>query len=369
MRQASGESGGAVRRQRTQATSAGMEPTAAGASVRGASSAVRRRELAATTLGVNLAVILWGAFVRATGSGAGCGSHWPLCNGELVPRAPTVATQIELGHRLSSGFALLLVVGIVMVARGLPRGAPYRRAAWASLGLILTEALIGAGLVLLEHVADDLSVARGWWMAGHLINTFLLLGGLALTVWFAGAAGEPSTRSQVDEGSPQGRGQSARSIALAALALGGVLLLGVSGAITALGDTLFPVTSLEQGRALTFSPDAHLFVRLRIWHPLIALVVGGLIVLVTRPLVRASSDPAAPRLRVALVVIYAAQLGVGLADVRWLAPVWLQLVHLLLADLIWILLVWLVATVFWPAPRRGRREVTVGAVERIAGTA
>ncbi len=36
----------------------------------------------------NVLVALWGAYVRATGSGAGCGSHWPTCNGEILPRAP-----------------------------------------------------------------------------------------------------------------------------------------------------------------------------------------------------------------------------------------------------------------------------------------
>lgn len=350
-----------------------MEATApgvAGASARGPNSAARRRRvLAAITLGVNLAVILWGALVRASGSGAGCGNHWPLCNGEFVPRAPAVATLIEFGHRLSSGFALLLVVGLVLTARGLPRRAPFRRAAWATLGLMLSEALLGAGLVLLEHVADDPSLARGWWMAGHLVNTFLLVGGLALTVWFAGVAGEPGAPAEAGEGRPDGRVQPAPPIALTALVLGGVLLLGVSGAITALGDTLFPVTSLEQGRALTFAPEAHLFVRLRIWHPLIALALGGLLVPATRSLVRASRDPVAPRLRVALVAIYAAQLGVGLSDVHWLAPVSIQLVHLLLADLIWILLVWLVAAVFWPAPLRGRRGVAAGTAERLAESA
>ena len=73
-------------------------------------------------LGFNLLVILWGAFVRATGSGAGCGSHWPLCNGEVLPRAPALATLIEFSHRLTSGVALLLVIGLVVGAwRGFPR--------------------------------------------------------------------------------------------------------------------------------------------------------------------------------------------------------------------------------------------------------
>ena len=138
------------------------------------------------TLVATLGVILWGAFVRATGSGAGCGSHWPLCNGEVVPRSPTAATLIELGHRLTSGLAALLVVGLVAGAwRGFPRGHVVRRSALAALVLMVLEALIGAGLVLLEHVAGDASIARAWWVSGHLVNTFLLVAALTLTAWGA----------------------------------------------------------------------------------------------------------------------------------------------------------------------------------------
>ncbi|MFN8454080.1 MAG: COX15/CtaA family protein [Anaerolineae bacterium] len=67
-----------------------------------------------TVLAYNLAVILWGAFVRASGSGAGCGSHWPLCNGEVIPRTPQMETLVEFTHRLTSGLALLLVIGLTI---------------------------------------------------------------------------------------------------------------------------------------------------------------------------------------------------------------------------------------------------------------
>ena len=141
--------------------------------------------LAGISLGFTVFVILWGALVRATGSGAGCGSHWPLCNGEVVPQAPAVATIIEFGHRLTSGLALILAVALWRVARrSLPAEAPARRAALASLIFMITEALIGAGLVLLEYVADDQRLARGFWVAGHLVNTFLLVA--ALTAMEAG---------------------------------------------------------------------------------------------------------------------------------------------------------------------------------------
>src|SRR5215210_628478 len=139
-----------------------------------------------TTLAFTLAVILWGATVRATGSGAGCGSHWPLCNGEVVPRSPRIETVIELTHRVTSGIALLLVIGLVVLAfRWRPRGHAARKAAGWTLFFMLTEAAVGAGLVLFELVADNQSIARALFMATHLINTFFLLGAMTLTAHFA----------------------------------------------------------------------------------------------------------------------------------------------------------------------------------------
>jgi heme A synthase len=278
-------------------------------------------------LGFTLLVIMWGAFVRASGSGAGCGSHWPLCNGEVVPRAPALATLIEFAHRITSGLTLILIGALLVGAwRGYPPGHAVRRGAALSALFIVTEALIGAGLVLLEHVAGDTSLARGYWVGGHLINTFLLVGALSLTAWWA-SGGEPL----------QLRAQGSLGIVLAA-ALAGVLLLAVSGAITALGDTLFPVATLAEGSALTHSDSAHLFVRLRIWHPMLAVVIGGGVAAAALIAARARPRPAVRRLAVLCVSLYLAQLGLGLINVALLAPIGVQLAHLLVSDLIWIAL-------------------------------
>jgi heme A synthase len=295
--------------------------------------ASRYARFAWATLALNLAVIVWGAFVRASGSGAGCGSHWPLCNGEVIPRSPGVQTLIELGHRLSSGVALLCVVGLVGGAwRGFPRGHPVRRTATAAGALMVAEALIGAGLVLLELVAENRSVARAWWMAGHLVNTFLLVAALTLTAWWA-------TRDE----RPRWRDAGGLSVILGA-ALAGVLVLGVSGAITALGDTLFPAASLAEGKAMTFSPSAHVFVRLRVWHPLLALAVGALLLAAAAAATRRRPDAVTSRTATVLIGVFALNLAVGVVNVWWLAPVPVQLVHLLLADLVWIALVILAAS-------------------------
>src|SRR5690606_29935869 len=146
-----------------------------------------------TVLAYNLGVILWGAFVRATGSGAGCGSHWPLCDGQLVPAAPSVAMLIEYSHRLTSGLALISVVVLLWLARReRPAGDPARRAAAWTVVFMLLEAGVGAGLVLFELVADNATMARALFMAVHLANTFVLVAWLTLTAWWLSGGPVPS---------------------------------------------------------------------------------------------------------------------------------------------------------------------------------
>ncbi len=281
-------------------------------------------------LGFTVAVILWGAYVRASGSGAGCGSHWPTCNGEIIPRPKTLKTVIEVTHRLTSGVDLLLVVGqLVWALRACSSGHPARRFAAWSMFFMLTEAGVGAGLVLLELVADDRSTARALWMAMHLINTFLLLGALTLT---ARAAHDPRPVRVSGAG-------LAGWLGLGALA--GALLLGTSGAVTALGDTLFPAGSLREGVAQDLAPAAHFLVRLRVWHPVLGLSVLGYLLAIGGPLRERS--PSVARLWAVSLGVFIAQAGLGFVNLALLAPVALQIVHLLVADAVWVCLVLLVA--------------------------
>src|SRR5436309_12547598 len=62
----------------------------------------------------NVLVVLWGALVRATGSGAGCGNHWPLCNGQVLPVSPTAHTVVEFTHRMMTGGWTFLVIGLLV---------------------------------------------------------------------------------------------------------------------------------------------------------------------------------------------------------------------------------------------------------------
>lgn len=305
-----------------------------------------------SVLAYNIAVVLWGAFVRASGSGAGCGRHWPLCNGEIIPHPKSIATIIEVSHRATSGIAVVAVL-VLLVATlvGLPRGHRARRGAALSTFFIFTEALVGAALVLFELVAHDASMKRALSMVLHLGNTFFLLGALALTAWWAttevaggsGAADPASGREAAMKRRASEPASSERHALLirtvVTLSLGCVLLLGASGAVAALGDTLFPASSLREGLAQDLSPVAHLFLRLRLLHPVIALS-SGVIVLGAAGLVRSVSSSARARMFARLVtILFVAQFAAGLLNVSLLAPIWMQLVHLLLADVTWVALV------------------------------
>lgn len=297
----------------------------------------------------SLAVIAWGAFVRATGSGAGCGEHWPLCNGEVVPRTPQMETLIELTHRIMSGLSLAsVVVLIAWTFRATPRKHPARMGATLSILFIITEALVGAGLVLFGLVAKNESGARAIVMSVHLVNTLLLLAALGLTAWWASGRDEISLRARWRFGVENYASQSLMTL-LFLFALIGTLILGVSGAISALGGTLFPVTSLLEGYRQDFSPSAHLFVRLRIFHPFIAVGVGIYLTLVAAYTLNTRAHIWTRRLAWTLIALVGIELGAGVINLLLHAPVWLQLAHLVLADALWLSFVLLASSVLLPA--------------------
>jgi len=279
------------------------------------------------TLVLNVFVILAGAVVRATGSGAGCGSSWPDCDGQLLPDASNRAQVIEYFHRSVSGLALIAVVVLAMwVFRTSPKGAPMRRAAVWSLVTIIGEALIGAAIVLAEWVADDASAARAVSVPLHLVNTLLLLGALTMTAWLANGGAVPRRSSDP---------KLARQVGFG---LVGMVVLAATGAVAALADTLFPVDSLREGLVADFSGTAELLTRLRIVHPVIAILVGAY---VARVAFRHSLDAEGPMQRYGLGVvgIVLAQVFAGMTNVVLLTPLWMQVIHLLLADLLWIALI------------------------------
>jgi heme A synthase len=293
----------------------------------------RLAKLAWGVLALNVAVILWGAYVRATGSGAGCGGHWPTCNGEVLPRAPGAATLIELSHRASSGvaFGAVMLLG-VLVWRATPPGHPARRPAVLGMALMLCEVLVGAAIVLLGHVALDPSLAHGAFTEVHACNTFLLLAALTLTAHHLSGCPEPRLA---------GRGPLVISLAQSFV---GFAFTALSGAIAALGDTLFPTHSLGEGLAQDFSPGAHLFLQLRTLHPVFAMlafffVFGGC----TSLRARTGLSPESRALSFWVLVTICLQVALGGLNLLLLAPIPMQMLHLLAADVLFILLVMLSA--------------------------
>lgn len=279
-------------------------------------------------LAYNLLVILWGAYVRASGSGAGCGSHWPLCNGEVIPPAPQVATLIEFSHRLTTSLAGLLVIGLLVWAfRAFPRGHSVRLGAALSLAFILIEGLVGALQVRLRLTADDASVGRAVVGSIHLANTFLMLAAMTLTAWWASGGAALQLRRQGLLGW------------VFAVGLVGVLLVGASGAITALGDTLFPSASLADGLQADFSAGAHFLIQLRVLHPILAVLVGVYSIIAGRLAAAWRPSLVTRRLSWVLSALFGAQLLIGVVNVALLAPIFMQIIHLFTADLVWVVLV------------------------------
>lgn len=263
----------------------------------------------------NVGVILLGALVRATGSGAGCGPSWPTCQGEVVPELQG-ATAVEFTHRMASGVALILVVALaVLVWRRVEEGEPARVGALLAVLAIVGEALIGAVIVLAEWVADDTSVARAIAVPLHLVNTLFLLAALTLTAfWLSGGR-------RLDLRSNPGVKK--------AVIFGGIALVVIfaSGAVTALADTLFPGEPLGSD----FGSGARLLTRLRIIHPFLAILAASIGWW-------ASGRFGMPRSKAgrALPLLVGLMLVTGGVNVLLGVPVWMQIVHLTLADSLWI---------------------------------
>ncbi len=271
-------------------------------------------------------VILWGAVVRATGSGAGCGANWPLCNGVVFPlHHPRLATVIEFTHRATTGVCstlYLIVLAWIFFAR--PVGDRARKAAvWSGL-LIVTEALLGRALVLHGWVDRNVSDMRAVMQCIHFTNTLLLLAAFTLMWWWVR---ERSEEQKVDS--------LTRTLAAASVLT--TILVGATGSVAALADTLFPAASLREALAADFLPTAPLLIHMRWLHPassVIAILFASWLALRVRTLMSRR-----------LLLLIAAQVALGILDVLLMAPTWMQVLHLLGADLFWINLVCLSAEV------------------------
>jgi cytochrome c oxidase assembly protein subunit 15 len=280
-----------------------------------------------------IAVILWGTVVRATGSGAGCGDHWPLCNGTVIQHSPRIATLIEFTHRITSGLSFFAVMGLlVWTFARTTRGHLARLAVAAAVVFTLIEAAIGALLVKLGLTAQSTSPLRAPYLALHLTNTMLLLAALTL------AAHMLSRRTGYLRSAVRLVAPLSTSVCIVA-----VLIVAVTGSLAALGDTLFPAHTLNVALAQDFSSKGAWLVRWRWMHPMLAVLSSVFFFWMFAKGTQHSAHWNNRRLSVLVLALLMAQYTLGALDVLLLAPVWLQVAHLLGADLLWTTLVVLAA--------------------------
>ncbi len=287
-------------------------------------------------LALNVAVILWGVFLRASLSGDGCGQHWLTCGGEVVPSAPQFKTVVEFTHRLSTGLVFFTVLFLCVWAfRAFEKNNPLRRTAFLSFAFVIVEALIGAGLVLTGNTATNFTPTRPLWTMAHLITTFSLLGVLTLTAWLAS-----NTGAKFNFAVPR------KSLILLFAGVAGIFLVGMSGSIAALSSMLFPSATLAEGVAKDFAASSNILLRLRVTHPILSISVGVFLIFLSGWLkAQAFENPRVNRWANVLSVLVLIQFAAGALTFLTLAPIVLQLVHLLLADLLWIAFVLLSANV------------------------
>jgi cytochrome c oxidase assembly protein subunit 15 len=298
----------------------------------------------------NVLVILWGALVRATGSGAGCGNHWPLCNGQVIPVSPGFHTIIEFTHRMmTTGLTLLILTLVIWTFRATAKGHAARAFALAATVLLITEALLGAMLVKLGYVTDNQSAGRMVMLSIHLSNTLLLAAAITLTARFLATEQRWAGLHR------------APGLAWAVAGLAATIGVGVSGSMAALGDTLFPASSLRAAYMQDFGSGAPWLLKLRLLHPVSALVAALFVIWLvrrSRPSLSAnhSSHTHHDERRLAHLVLglLSLQFLLGVADVILLAPAWMQLLHLLGADLYWVALILLAAGTIWPQAASAR---------------
>ena len=284
------------------------------------------RRLAWVVLAATVAVIVSGDIVQATGSGAGCGESWPRCDGALVPSLEDAATGIEFAHRAATALLTGLIAALYLAARrSFAIGHPIR-AAMRYVGIFfVVEVAIGALLVAFGWVEDDSSIGRLVADGLHVINTFLLIGALALVVHRArGGAG------------------LMRSNRAAVVGASIILAIAITGAINSLADTLFPADTVLEGLREEFGPAAPILVRVRAIHPVIAVLGGVVVFLVARRLGDETTDATARQLARLVQWVVGAQFTIGILNLVLLTPVETQILHLVGADVLWLSFLFLV---------------------------
>lgn len=272
-----------------------------------------------------LIVILWGAWVRISHSGNGCGDHWPLCSGEFIPDLTQKKTWIEYTHRLMSGSYGLLVIFIFFKIRKMIQVNTtthtsnlnsnltsnltsnwLKRLNYALFILMIIEALLGALLVKAKLVTENDTLLRLVVMSIHQINSFLLTGcTFSMYLIF-------KNKSDL------------KAIASNFYLLALFLIIPATGAIASLSTTLFPTLSLWQGIIQDFSQNSHIYIKLRILHPVFAIFIVSIIYYYS-----ALKEKSFFTFELLFIVT------IGIITLLSHSPVYLKLLHLFLAHYLW----------------------------------
>jgi cytochrome c oxidase assembly protein subunit 15 len=290
-------------------------------------------------------IVVWGAFVRASGSGDGCGKNWPTCNGELIPSNSSIQTLIEYIHRASSGIYGIFVAVIVLVTLNVVLKRNKQKALlhykWALalpiMVFVLTifEALIGAQLVLSGLVGSNDSWARALTMIIHLVNTFILVASIVGTTYvlsiiplkFQDPKQDPNDITTLPIIKNQNLTLDFKKSLFAFCTLS-LIFVAALGALTALGDTLYPAGSLKEGVIQDLAEDSPWLLRLRVLHPLLAVLTVYFITTLCYDLLKHKI------VKLYLGVTYFT-LVIGVINLLLLAPIYMQLIHLLTAQVLW----------------------------------
>ncbi|WP_081112204.1 COX15/CtaA family protein [Bdellovibrio bacteriovorus] len=270
-------------------------------------------------------VILWGAWVRISHSGDGCGDTWPLCHGQLIPEAERGKTWVEYGHRLMSGIYGLVVIYFWWVARKIyPKTHFARKMAFATLIFTITEALLGAKLVLFGLVTTNDTPYRAFVMALHQLNSFMLTGSAALAFSAATLQSELQAPSKED--------RRYRYLPWA------IVIIGITGAWASLSNSLFPTENLWDGFLADFDSNSHFLVRLRGLHPLLALLGGGSLAIFFWIKAQTAESLLVERRSYQMSLTLITAIVFGILTLLLHAPVWMKIVHLALAHTVWVIL-------------------------------
>ena len=265
---------------------------------------------------LSIASILAGAFVRATGSGDGCGATWPTCKGKIIPALSDTSELIEFSHRSVSGVLLVVTLIIFAKTRKFQKDSLVRIVTNYLTFFVIFEALIGAVIVIFEWVGLNSSLPRIIAVPIHLVNTFGLLGSYAILY-------------KILQDDLQNIKNMFNKNFLLISSL--FLLSGATGSITALADVLFPSASFVEGFLADFDRTSEVLTRLRILHPIISSILS-IVLYVYATGIRKKYNVGVKPLQI--LILIAVFLGVIKVLSNIVLP--LSILHLAIADFLWI---------------------------------